>query len=124
MLAKIQSFLTMFEMELDDLHQDVELLIAQYTIDHDHEAISNYVFYENLALMRNELFGIDSFRSEVRDISPVHYNNVYELIEDLKKRLLQRCHDKGIAAAAYILSERKMNKIISYIEKETPVTMV
>jgi hypothetical protein len=37
----------------------------------------------------------------------------------LKKQLLNRYHDKGIASAAFILSERKMNKVLSYIDQHS-----
>ena len=121
MHAKIKTFLTLFEIELEDLHQDINLLIAQYKVDHDREAISNYVFYENIALMNNELFGINSFREEVRTINETDFMEIDLLINHLKKRLLERCHDKGIAASAYILAERKMNKIRTYIESECAV---
>ena len=121
MHAKTKTFLTLFELELDDLHQDIELLIAQYKVDHDHEVISNYVFYENIALMNNELFGIDSFREEVRKSNYMDYTDSVELVNTLKKRLLERCRDKGIASSAYILAERKMKKILAYIEHEQQV---
>jgi hypothetical protein len=119
MLEKIKVFITMFIVELEDLHQDIELLIERYKDEHDHDVISNYVFLENLALMKNELFGIDSFLQEVKDIVPTDFTDVYELIDFLKKRLLNRCHDKGIASSAFILSERKMNKVLSYIESHS-----
>lgn len=119
MLEKIRCFLMMFLIELEDLHKDIELLIEKYKDEHDHEVISNYVFLENLALMKNELFGIDSFLQEVKDVKPTDFANVNELIDFLKKQLLKRCHDKGIASAAYVLSERKMQKVLSYIEHQS-----
>lgn len=116
MQEKTRCFLTMFAIELEDLHKDIELLMQKYTDEHDHEVISNYVFLENLALMKNELFGIDSFLQEVQRIDPTTFSDVHQLIETLKNLLRTRCHEKGIAAAAYILSERKMAKVLSYID--------
>ncbi|MBN1604214.1 MAG: hypothetical protein JW915_21570 [Chitinispirillaceae bacterium] len=119
MLEKVTMFLQMFTMELEDLHKDIELLIEKYKDEHDHEVISNYVFLENLALMKNELFGIDSFLQEVKEIVPASYTDVHDLITHLKKQLLNRCHEKGIASSAFILSERKMNKVLSYIDEHS-----
>ncbi len=116
MHQKINTFLKMFAIELEDLHEDVELLIERYCDEHDHEVISNHVFYENVALMNNELFGIDSFLDEVRQIDPLGFKDTNELIDSLKKRLRERCANKGIAASAYILAERKMNKVLAYVE--------
>jgi len=116
MQEKIRCFITMFTIELEDLHKDVELIIQKYKDEHDHEVISNYVFLENLALMKNELFGIDSFLQEVKDITPTDFEDVHQIIDYLKKQCLNRCREKGIASAAYVLSERKMVKVLSYIE--------
>lgn len=118
MQHRISAFLKMFDMELEDLHEDIGLLIEKYRDAHDHEVISNYVFYENLALMSNEMFGIDSFREEVRQIDPDRFQNTCDLIETLKQQLADRCRKKGIASAALILAERKMAKILAYIEKQ------
>lgn len=119
MLEKISMFVQMFTLELEDLHKDIELLIKKYKDEHDHDIISNYVFLENLALMKNELFGIDSFLQEVKEINPSSYTDVHELITYLKQQLLNRCHEKGIASSAFVLSERKMNKVLSYIDQHS-----
>jgi len=106
----------MFVIELEDLLKDIELLMQKYTDQHDREVISNYVFLENLALMKNELFGIGSFLEEVKHLDPTGYATVHELIDSLKKMLTTRCQEKGFASAVIVLSERKMAKVLSYIE--------
>lgn len=116
MQEKIRIFLKMFVLELEDLHKDIELLIERYTDEHDHDVISNYVFLENLAVVKNELFGIDSFVVDVRKLRSDDYTDVHQLIDFLKTLLLNRCHEKGIVSAAFILAERKMKKVLSYIE--------
>ena len=114
MHEKVKPFLKMFELE--DLQKDIELLIEQYKDEHDHEIISNYVFLENIALMSNELFGVNSFIEVVRSTHPAEYTDTRSLIDDLTKNLPGRCRQKGIASAAYILAERKMSKVLAYIE--------
>ncbi|MBN1759619.1 MAG: hypothetical protein JW863_14930 [Chitinispirillaceae bacterium] len=118
MHEKSRVFLRMFEMELEDLHKDIEMLIDRYTDEHDHEAISNYVFLENIALMNNELFGIDSFIEEVRGTDPSRFSGVAELIDFLTAQLYRRCREKGYATSACVLAERKMRKINSYLESD------
>ena len=124
MHEKVQTFLTLFEIELNDLQKDIELLIERYREDHDKEVISNYVFLENIALMKNELFGIDSFRDLVRSIEPTDYCSTILLADDLRCNLRERCRSRGIAASIYLLAERKIRKILSYIEhqQEVPVS--
>ncbi len=117
MVEKVHVFLKMFEMELEDLHKDIELLIAKYKDEHDHQVISNYVFLENVAVMDNELFGVDSFLEEVRSLDGSGYSDVITLIHDLTRHIEQRCHERGIAMAVAVLAERKMKKVLAYIEK-------
>jgi hypothetical protein len=121
MHGKIRVFLKMFEMELEDLHKDIEMLIDHYTDEHDHEVISNYVFLENIAVMDNELFGIDSFIEAVRSTDPARFTTVTALMSALSDMLRRRCREKGYATPVCVLAERKMNKISSYIESDGPV---
>lgn len=116
MIQKNQAFLKMFVLELDDLHQDIELLIERYKDAREHESITNYVFMENVALMKNELFGIDSFLSEVQSLNPDNFKDIHELIDHCRELLISRSHEKGIAPSAIVLAERKMQKILLYIE--------
>ena len=117
MHGKTAVFLRMFEIELEDLHRDIELLIDRYTDEHDHEVISNYVFLENIALMNNELFGIDSFIETVRNTDPLLYGSVDQLIDALTAQLRQRCREKGYASSVCVLADRKMKKVHSYLER-------
>lgn len=44
MLDKVDAFLRILLVELEDLESDIELLIEKYSKDHKDEKISNYVF--------------------------------------------------------------------------------
>jgi hypothetical protein len=68
--------------------------------------------------MKNELFGIDSFLQEVKEINPSSYTDVHELITYLKQQLLNRCHEKG-SHLQHLFSETKMNKVLSYIDQHS-----
>ncbi|HEX3020071.1 MAG TPA: hypothetical protein VHP36_07200 [Chitinispirillaceae bacterium] len=109
----------MFILELEDLHQDIKLLIERCKDAREHDSITNYVFMENIALMENEFFGIDSFLSEVRSIKTDDFSDVHELIDNCRQLLTKRCHEKGIAPSALVLADRKMKKILSYIDGQS-----
>ncbi|HEX2957091.1 MAG TPA: hypothetical protein VHO70_09665 [Chitinispirillaceae bacterium] len=118
MIQKNKTFLKMFILELEDLHQDIKLLIERYKDAREHESITNYVFMENIALMKNELFGIDSFHSEVKNLKPDNFSDIDELIAYCRQLLTKRCQEKGIAPSAIVLAERKMKKILTYIDRQ------
>ena len=117
MLKKREAFLKILCIELEDLDDDIQALILECEDKHCNEEISNYVFLENLAVLRNELFGVESFLVDVKSIKPEDYENIDLLIEDLMKKLEARIHEKGIAHSIVNLINRKMEKVKKYIDK-------
>jgi len=116
MLKKREAFLKILYIELEDLNEDISILIEECEKKHCNEEISNYVFLENLAVLKNELFGVKSFLDDVKNIDPVNYENLNLLIEDLTSILEKRIHEKGIAHSIVNLIERKMNKVKTYVD--------
>ena len=123
MFPTLSIFQSFIEMELDDLHKDIELLIAQYKIDHANESVSNYRFFENIVHINNELFGNGGLQEEISTLNLTDFTNLEEFSNNLKKKILVTCHEKGIAPAAYLLIERKIKKILVYIEQSQMVSL-
>lgn len=118
MQDKKGAFLKILCIELKDLDEDIKILIKECEAQHSHNEISNYVFLENLAVLKNELFGIKGFCKEVETTNPDEYNTLEDLIQGLIKKLKHRIHEKGLAHSILMLIERKMKKVAHYIEKE------
>ena len=118
MLKKKEAFLKILCIELEDLNEDIDLLIKNSKEKFSHDEISNYVFLENLAVLKNELIGVKSFCGDVKNTNPAEYETLKDMMDDLIKKLKLRIHEKGLAHSIIVLVERKMKKVIGYIEKE------
>ena len=118
MQKESQSFLTILLIELDDLEQDIQLLIKHYKEEHDEHKLSNYVFFHNVALMHEELFGIESFREEISHIDVSEYASLQDMIDDLNSRIKQRVEKHGIPNSFIFAMNRKIEKVMRYIKQE------
>ena len=118
MLKERQAFLTILLIELDDLEQDIQLLIKHSKEEHDTHKLTNYVFLQNVALMHEELFGIESFREEISHIDASEYTSLQDLIDDLNSRIKQRVEKQGIPNSFLVAMNRKIEKVRRYIKEE------
>lgn len=117
MLKKREAFLKILCIELEDLDDDIQVLITECEKKYCNEEISNYVFLENLALLRNELFGVESFIDDVKSTTPTDFETIDNLIQGLMEKLESRIQEKGIAHSIVSFIDRKMNKVKRYIDK-------
>lgn len=115
MLYPKQTFLQILLIEFTDLECDIEELIERYNDDHAHEKISNYVLYENCALLSNELDGIRKFYRELLTVNADNYQTLESMQADLSRLFQEQCHEFGLAQSLYGLVVRKMNKVYRYI---------
>ena len=118
MLKERQAFLTILLIELDDLEQDIQLLIKHSKEEHDTHKLTNYVFLQNVALMHEELFGIESFREEISHIDASEYTSLQDLIDDLNLRIQKRVEKQGIPNSFLVAMNRKIEKVMRYIKEE------
>ena len=112
---KTVAFLEILKVELQDLDEDIKILIEEYKEKHSRDEISNYVFLENLAVLKNELFGVEGFYKHVENINPSDYKTLADLINNLMEVLKVRIHEKGLAHSLINMVERKINKILKYV---------
>lgn len=115
MIHQREAFIKILMIELEDLEEDIELLIQECDERHCKNEISEYVFLENLATLKNEMFGVESFLADIMKIDPLSYKNVNDLVEELKEKLKKRIKEKGLAKSVEILINRKMLKVLNYV---------
>ena len=91
------------------------MLIDECRDKHSHDQISDYVYLENLAVLQNELFGVEGFIEDVRSTNLDLYESVEELVDDLIKLIKDRVNEKGLVKSIIYLVERKIKKVAFYI---------
>lgn len=117
MLHKKTAFLRILVMELEDLDEDINLLCDEYREKYDHEQISKYVFWSNLATMQNEMFGVEGFIEDVKETSPYDFDTLEDLVGHLTGMMATRVKQKGLAPALIGLVDRKIQKVLAYVEQ-------
>ena len=110
-----EAFLKILLLELYDLESDLKALQEEYRDKHDHEIITNYVFYENIALLQRELFGIDSFVEDIKKLAPVNYATLDEMVATITELLEDRVREKCLVPAVLHLVSRKVKKAAQYV---------
>jgi hypothetical protein len=115
MREKISALLRILTIELEDLEADFRFMIEEDTRRHEAGDLSNYVCMENLALLRQELFGVDGFLEEIRSLSPADYSDPDMLTADLTRRLDERIHAHCLPKSLNLLIGRKLEKVRNYI---------
>ena len=116
MLHKVDAFLRILLIELEDLDADIKLLIEKYGKDHEDEKISNYVFKENIAVAYNELFGVEGLYAQVEKFRQEDFKSVDEVVLKIDEILDFLCCNKGYVRSVCVLVKRKMNKVKKYVE--------
>ena len=112
---KKEKFLKILIIELEDLDKDIKLLIDECSDKHCHEKISDYVYLENLAVLKNELFGVEGLIEDIKSIKPDDFESVEILAEDLIQQIKDRVHEKGLVKSIVYLVERKIKKVAFYL---------
>jgi hypothetical protein len=113
----IPKYLAILQLEMEDLEADIELIIDEYTQRKKNEEITEYVFLENLAVLKKQICGISSFKKIVQSIDPGNYPDIDAFIVDVKVRFKEKIDETGLGQAIYILIKRKIEKVYKYIHQ-------
>lgn len=113
------AFITILEIELEDLIEDIKILIADSELSKKQAKISNYVYMENLNLFQQELFGVNEILKKLKKLQPTDFASPQEvsshLLDELKDLINRKLHPPVLL----ILVERKFNKVMKYLHQES-----
>jgi len=110
-------YLQILTLELNDLHSDLEMLVTSYATEKDAKKISNYVFMENIALLKNEILGVDVFHNVLKTIKIEHFQTVEDLICYVKTEFNNKMKEHGIAASLHRFVDKKLDKVEKFIKE-------
>jgi len=112
MIQDKEKYFKIFKLELKNLVTNVSLLIEYEKDMHNDEIHSNFVYLENLVVLKDEIMGINGLLGQLdhltKDLSDAHYiTELEKIIEDFIK-------ERGYPMAVFKLVKQKM-KIIDDI---------
>lgn len=110
-------YLQLLVIELDDLNSDLDLLVNSYTKEKAAGKISNYVFMENLALLKNEITGLNLFHKIIKETEIEHFGSLEELTCYIRAQFSSKMLEYGIAAALHRFVDKKLDKVEKFVKE-------
>ena len=101
--------------ELDDLKEDLDCMIARTEEAFRNGHITERVHKENAALFRNEKLGVDEFARLLHGLDVEAHASLDAMIESLKKAFRTLAQRLALANAVVICVERKLEKVRRYV---------
>ena len=111
-------FLGILMVELEDLRSDIMELVAKMAEERESQKISSYTYRENVVALENEINGIKAAEAELGTISEDSRPDLDSLIVLINERLEQVFKKKAINRAAYVIIQRKVQKVKGYVTKD------
>ncbi|WP_455382453.1 hypothetical protein [Salinispira pacifica] len=118
LLKKFQKILLV---EIEDLHDDLDLFIEVINDRHREHQITDYVYNENLAILRNEVLGLEDCFRGCAELEAGDVTNAAELAAALKTRFRERLASHGYVPALNSLLAKRIDKIAAYLTLEESV---
>jgi branched-subunit amino acid aminotransferase/4-amino-4-deoxychorismate lyase len=110
MLRRLQKYISILKIELQDLEEDIKDVIQALERRKETQEITPYVYLENKGLLLSEIAGVRAFLDEVAAIPAERYQSVEEMIRDAERRVEQRTKEGAFPAVVHDLVKRRMEK--------------
>ncbi len=118
MKNKIERYLKILRIELEDLESDIAFSEELLRQKHDEHKITDYVFLENLSTFKSELLGIKEMENEIDNLVD-KYDTLDDLVKDVYKFFEERVKNAGLPEVVFVLIKRKLDKVYQYLSIKT-----
>ncbi len=111
---RAQKYLEILKIELEDLIRDREFgeeVLVQRLKEHE---ITEYVFLENIGLLKKEVLGIEKLKKVVAEAGSEH-KTIGELKIILEEYFAREVKAAGLPNVVSLLVNRKLDKITRYM---------
>ncbi len=115
MELKLAKYLKVLRIELEDLEADLEVMKDLYDRREAQEEITEYVFLENVSLLKSEIAGVESLIKSIDDIPIEQFSNLDEFVDYVDGLFRERTEHSGYPESVYALVKRKLSKVSRYI---------
>lgn len=116
MKHKIRKYVQVLRIELEDLEADLELMTEIYSRKEAQDEITDYVFLENVSVLKTEISGIASIIRSIDDIPTEEFTDLPELVEYIDGMFRERTKRSDYPEGVYALVRRKLYKVLKYVE--------
>jgi hypothetical protein len=117
MKSHIDKFLRVLRIELEDLELDLVALEESTRQKWEENQISNYVFMENMAILREELTGVHKIINDLTGMDTSHFTEMDGFTEHLIKIIKENINNADLPEGVYRLLQRKILKVRDFIKE-------
>jgi hypothetical protein len=110
-----QKCIGIMKLELKDMAEDLEMLVNAYIEKKARGLITNYVFLENLALLKHEMYGLKRISDMLDGIDTEAYDSIEDMIGDLKVKIKEKIKSSDLPERLWPLVVRRLKKVVLYI---------
>lgn len=114
MEGKIRKYLEILKIELEDLVEDIEFNKDILTKRHEGREITEYVFMENIGLLKKEILGIEKVQKMLVESSK-EINCVEDIRNNVENYFKDRIRSAGLPEVVFLLVNRKLEKVGRYM---------
>lgn len=118
MIEKKKNYLTILNIELEDLLEDIQLITTSWEQEKRRDCVSEYVFLENLAFFQNEVFGVGAFSRILKQTDLNNFPDVDSMMSHLKTLFADELRANGVSQAILDSVLRKMDKVKAYVDQQ------
>lgn len=115
MLEKLHKFKKVLLVEFEDLEEDIEMLIKAAIDKSAQGNITNYVFKENISLLKQEIFGMEKIIEVVKKHDVESCGTVECLRDEVFNDVKKTVTTSDMPDVVIRLAERKINKVYIYV---------
>ncbi len=109
-------YISILILELGSLEEDITLLISDYKSRKEKGEITDYVLLENLAVLKSEMHGIDSFRRLLNELNPESYNDLDSLVQEIRSGIKDIMDGSNFPEGLYPLVLRRLAKVAQFVK--------
>ncbi len=111
----LERFLKILRVELEHLCAHIDLLVENYHEKQRRHEVTEYVCNENVATLQNEECGCYQFIRVVERLKAGDYDNLADVVADVRERFKSVIEQSGVAPATYLFADEKINKVERYV---------
>ena len=115
MREKLNKYLKVLRIELEDMEEDLSIMRELYGQRERRDEITEYVFLENVSLLKSVISGIEVLNRSIDDIPRDEFADLDELVDYVDRLFRDRTAHAGYPEAVYSLVRRKLTKVSRYI---------
>ena len=115
MKEKLRKYLKILKIEFEESIEYLGYLLEVHRFRQGQGEITNYVYLENVTVLKNEVSGIKNFLGIINLLEADDFEDLESLIMHLEKRAAENVKHFSYPKAVLIMCQRKLEKVKRFV---------